>query len=178
MLHGIKSFLDSIIPNVHGQKKTEVETVATEEKKNLIREYLGKRKAAIVKRLRQHRELARKKRQQAKILRQKAQQKPDAATLAVKSLRVEAWVNLPVMEGTRTPCKIVAIIASNVSYIFTKRSGLKVGDFTTSQLIHMLIAENSKIPDTGVEFESVLAAIVTGLREDKSRSYDELSGET
>jgi hypothetical protein len=81
------------------------------------------------------------------------------------------------MEGTLTPCKLAAIIPSNDSYMFTNRSGLKVGDFKTSQLIHMLIAENSEILDTGAEFESVLASIVTGLREDKSKSYDQLSGE-
>ena len=174
----VKSFLDSIIQGVHGQKKKEVETVAREEKKNLIREYLAKRKQAIVKRLQQQRELAKKKRKRAKILRQKAQQKLDAATLAVKSLRVEAWVNLPVMEGTLTPCKLVAIIPGTDTYIFTNRAGLKVGEFSTSQLIHMIIAENSEILDTGAEFESVLASVVTGLREDKSKSYEELSGET
>lgn len=174
---GIKLFLDSIIQGVHGQKKKEVETVAKAEKKNLIREYLAKRKEAIVRRLEQQRELAKKKRKRAQILQQKAQQKLDAATQAVESLRVEAWVNLPVMEGTLTPCKLVAIIPGNGSYIFTNRSGIKVGEFTTSQLIHMIIAENSEILDTGAEFESVLASVVTGLREDKSKSYDELSGD-
>ncbi len=42
----------------------------------------------------------------------------------------------------------------------------------------MIIAENSEILDTGAEFENVLASVVTGLREDKSKSYDELSGDT
>ena len=173
----IETFLDSIIQGVHGQKKKEVETVAKEEKKSLIREYLSKRKKAIVKRLQQQKEIGKKKRKRAQILRQKAQQKLEATTLAVESLRVEAWVNLPVMEGTLTPCKLVAIIPGTDTYIFTNRAGLKVGEFSQGQLIHMIIAENSEILDTGAEFESVLASVVTGLREDKSKSYGELSGE-
>ena len=42
----------------------------------------------------------------------------------------------------------------------------------------MIIAENSEILDTGAEFESVLASVITHLREGKSKSYDELSGNT
>ena len=42
----------------------------------------------------------------------------------------------------------------------------------------MIIAENSEILDTGSEFESVLASVITHLREGKSKSYDELSGNT
>lgn len=42
----------------------------------------------------------------------------------------------------------------------------------------MVIAENSEILDTGAEFESVLASVITHLREGKSKSYDELSGNT
>jgi hypothetical protein len=42
----------------------------------------------------------------------------------------------------------------------------------------MIIAENSEILDTGAEFESVLASVIIHLREGKSKSYDELSGNT
>lgn len=172
----ITRFLDTVIQNIHGQKKKEIQAVARNEKKTLIREYLSKRHQAIAQRTKQQRVLAKKKHKRAQVLRQKAQQKFEAATRAVDSLKVEAWINLPVMEGTLTPCKLVAIIPSNDSYIFTNRAGLKVGEFSHRQLIHMIIAENSEILDTGAEFESVLAAVVTHVRAGKSKSYDELNG--
>lgn len=40
----------------------------------------------------------------------------------------------------------------------------------------MIVTENSEILDTGAEFESALATVVTGLREDKNKSFDELTG--
>mgnify|MGYP000211325120 FL=1 len=59
--------------------------------------------------------------------------------------------------------------------MFTNRKGLKVGQFTKGQLVHMLIAENSEILDTGAEFENVLSFIVSSLRDDKNKSFDELT---
>ena len=38
-----------------------------------------------------------------------------------------------------------------------------------------MVTENSEILDTGAEFESALANIVSGLREDRECSYDELT---
>ena len=172
----IERFLNTVIQSIHGQQKKETQTVARNEKKNLIREYLSKRQKSIAQRLKQQRVLAKKKHKRAQVLRKKAEQKFEAANRAVDSLKVEAWVNLPVMEGTLTPCKLVAIIPSTDTYIFTNRAGLKVGEFSHRQIIQMIIAENSEILDTGAEFESVLASVVTHLREGKSKSYDELSG--
>jgi len=40
----------------------------------------------------------------------------------------------------------------------------------------MLIAENSEILDTGAEFETVLSSVVSALRDNKNKSYDELTG--
>ena len=78
--------------------------------------------------------------------------------------------------GPLTPCKLVAIIPANKTYIFANRAGLKVAEYTASQLAHMIVTENSEILDTGAEFESALATVVTGLREDKNKSFDELTG--
>jgi hypothetical protein len=39
----------------------------------------------------------------------------------------------------------------------------------------MIIAENSEILDTGAGFDSVLATVVTGLRDSKNKSYDQLT---
>ncbi|GEM_PF-423073 len=174
----IERFLNTVIQSIHSQKEKEIQTVARDEKKNLIREYLSKRQKAIAQRLKQQQVLAKKKHKRAQVLRKKAEQKFEAATRAVDSLKVEAWVNLPVMEGTLTPCKLVAIIPSSNTYIFTNRAGLKVGEFSHRQITQMIIAENSEILDTGAEFESVLASVITHLREGKSKSYDELSGNT
>ena len=82
------------------------------------------------------------------------------------------------MEGTLTPCKLVAIIAAADKYIFANRAGIKVAEYTSGQLAQMIVTENSEILDTGAEFESVLSQVVTGLRADKNKSFDELTGNT
>jgi len=96
----------------------------------------------------------------------------------VKALRQDAWVKLPVIEGTVMPCKLVAIIPATETYIFANRAGLKVAEYTASQLAHMIVTENSEILDTGAEFESAMATVVSGLRDDKNKSYDELTGDS
>ena len=117
------------------------------------------------------------KHKRAMILRQKAIKKLEIATQAVTSLNVDAWVKLPIMEGTLTPCKLVAIIPGADKYIFANRAGIKVADYTSGQLSHMIVTENSEILDTGAEFESVLESVVSGLREDRNKSYEELTGD-
>ena len=103
----------------------------------------------------------------------------DAVTdAAISSLKPDAWITLSIMEGVQTPCKLVAIIASNQTYIFANRAGLKVAEYTASQLAHMIVTENSEILDTGAEFESALETVVSGLRENKSKSYEELIGDS
>ena len=99
----------------------------------------------------------------------KAKNKRRAADEAVASLNVDAWVKLPVMEGTLTPCKLAAIIPGGDKYIFTNRAGIKVADYTFSQLSQMIVTENSEIIDTGADFEKVLASVVMGVREDRDR---------
>ncbi|MEX2326306.1 MAG: DUF1631 family protein, partial [Pseudomonadales bacterium] len=125
-----------------------------------------------------HREEARVKQERAMVLRQKAARKLEAATEAVKALNIDAWVKLPIMEGTLTPCRLVAIIPASDKYIFANRGGIKVAEYTGGQLSHLIVTENSEILDTGAEFQSVLASIVTGLREDRGKSYEELTGDT
>ncbi|MDZ7684545.1 MAG: DUF1631 family protein [Gammaproteobacteria bacterium] len=112
------------------------------------------------------------------LRREKAERKRQAASDAVGALKVEAWMKLPIMEGTLTPCRLVAIIAGSDKYIFANRAGIKVAEYTASQLANLIVTENSEILDTGAEFENVLASVVTGLREDRHKSYDELTGDT
>lgn len=174
----IHQHLITVIQGIQQQKKKEVQIEAVQERKEVSQEYLAKRKAALVSALAQHRQQAEEKRKRAMLLRHKAEQKLEAATQAVKSLSVDAWVKLPIMEGTLTPCRLVAIIPGADKYIFANRAGIKVGEYTGGQLSHMIVTENSEILDTGAEFANVLASVVTGLREDKNKSYEELTGDT
>lgn len=173
----IKTHLLRVVRSVSQQKKKEKQAPETTERQVISEEYISKRKAALDKAQEQHRQHAAEKEQRAKLLRQKAQQKLDAANAAVAGLNVNAWVKLPLMQGTLTPCKLVARIPANDKYIFANRAGIKVAEYTSSQLAHMIVMENSEILDTGEEFEGVLASVVSGLRSDRNKSYDELTGD-
>ncbi len=174
----IKNHLLVVIQGIQQQKKKEIEIDEVQERRQVSQEYLAKRKQSLLKALEKHEQLAAKKRERARVLREKAERKREAAEQAVKSLKVEAWVRLPIMEGTLTPCRLVAIIPGAGKYIFANRAGIKVAEFTDGQLANMIITENSEILDTGAEFENVLASVVTGLREDRNKSYEELTGDT
>ncbi|HKI73881.1 MAG TPA: DUF1631 family protein, partial [Pseudomonadales bacterium] len=165
----IRSHLLTVIQGIQQQKKKEVQIEEVAQRKEVSQEYLAERKQALVQALEQHKQQAELKRKRAMILRQKAEQKLQAATDAVQSLKVEAWVKLPIMEGTLTPCRLVAIIPGANKFIFANRAGIKVAEYTGGQLSHMIITENSEILDTGAEFANVLASVVTGLREDRNK---------
>lgn len=174
----IHSHLITVIHGIQQQKKKEVQIEAIDERKEVSHQYLVRRKQALIQALEQHNQQAEQKRKRAMVLRQKAEQKLEAASAAVKALKVEAWVKLPVMEGTLTPCRLVAVIPGADKYIFANRAGIKVAEYTGGQLSNMIVTENSEILDTGAEFVNVLASVVTGLREDRNKSYDELTGNT
>ena len=170
--------LVNVLKTVSEQNKKEKQIEETEKRKSVSIEYAEQRKEDLEKQLAELEAKAERKRQRARVLRHKAKKKQDAAEATVRSLKQDAWVKLPIMAGTLTPCKLVAIIAGNDTYIFANRAGLKVAEYTGSQLAHMIVTENSEILDTGAEFESALATVVSGLREDKNKSYDELTGDT
>ena len=83
-----------------------------EERRVVSEEYTEQRKEDLVKQLQVLEEQAEKKKQRAMVLRHKAQKKLEAAETTVKALNQNAWVKLPIMEGTLTPCKLVAIIGA------------------------------------------------------------------
>ena len=172
-LHLIK-----VLKAVSDQNKKEKQIEEREARRVVSEEYTEQRKEDLERQLQRLEEQAAKKKQRAMVLRHKARKKLEAAEATVVSLRQDAWVKLPIMEGTLTPCKLVAIISANDTYIFANRAGLKVAEYTGSQLAHMIVTENSEILDTGAEFESALATVVSGLREDKNKTYDELTGDT
>jgi|TARA_B100001964_G_C13691000_1_gene361771 hypothetical protein len=71
-----------------------------------------------------------------------------------------------------------AVLPGNSKYIFANRAGIKLAEYTPSQLSNLIVTENSEILDTGTEFEDVLTNVVTGLRDNRTKSYEELSGES
>ena len=173
-----RAHLFAVLKAVSKQNKKEKKIEAQQERRAVSKEYSHQRKEDLGKELELLRQQAVKKKNRAMILRHKVQKKYDAAAATVSSLKPDAWVTLSIMEGVQTPCKLVAIIASNQTYIFANRAGLKVAEYSASQLAHMIVTENSEILDTGAEFESALATVVSGLREDKSKSYEELTGDS
>jgi hypothetical protein len=173
-----KAHLFTVLRSVSDQNKKEKKIEVREERKAVSEEYSSQRKEELEHELQLIAEKAERKKQRAMVLRDKARKKQEVAEATVKALRQDAWVKLPIMEGTLTPCKLVAIIPATETYIFANRAGLKVADYTASQLAHMIVTENSEILDTGAEFESALATVVSGLREDKNKSYEELTGDS
>ena len=173
-----KAHLAKVLKAVSQQNKKEKKIAVQQERSVVSEAYSSQRKEDLEKQLAILEKRAERKKQRAMVLRHKAQKKYAIAEATVKALRQDAWVKLPVIEGTVMPCKLVAIIPATETYIFANRAGLKVAEYTASQLAHMIVTENSEILDTGAEFESAMANIVSGLREDKNKSYDELTGDS
>lgn len=173
-----KDQLFTVLKAVSDQNKKEKQIEVQQDRLAVSQEYSHQRKEDLGKALDLLRQQAERKKNRAMILRHKIQKKYDAAEATIRSLKPDAWVTLSIMEGTRTPCKLVAVIAFSQTYIFANRAGLKVAEYTASQLAHMIVTENSEILDTRAEFENALAAIVSGLRDDKSKSYEELTGDS
>lgn len=166
-----------VLNRVSEQNKAEKRERLEAERRRLAQRYRKTRNSEIIQAQSLLRRQAKAKARRARVLRNKAIRKHRLAVSAVQSLRVDAWVNLPIMEGTQTPCKLVAIIGGQDKYMFTNRAGIKVAEFTGRQLANMIVTENSEILDTGAEFENVLASVVTGLRASKNKSYEELTGD-
>ena len=167
--------LQGIVRSFQDEKRMEKQDAEAERRRQMYEAYVEARQVEHERGNEQQKALARRKHKRALLLRQKARKKLEAPERMVGDLKTDAWVKLPVMEGTLTPCRLAAILPGNDTYVFVNRAGLKVAEYTPGQLAHLVITENSEILDTGAEFESALANIVSGLREDRERSYDELT---
>jgi len=141
----IYEHLYTVVLQVQQQKKKEIQTAEVNRRRDMSHVFLAKRKEALAQALMHHRKVARQKQKHSLLLREKAHKKLESADLAVAGLRVDAWVKLPIMEGASTPCKLVAIIPVQDKFIFANRAGIKVGEYTRSQLSHMIVTENSEI---------------------------------
>jgi len=104
------------------------------------------------------------------------QEKVAAFTEQVNNLNVGAWLKLPAADGRLEECKLAVKVAVSDKLIFVSRTGEKIGDYSTEQLITLLVAGEGEINDSGVEFEDTLAQVVTKLRQDRDKSYDDLTG--
>ena len=172
----VSDHLDSIITTIKTQKARELKEQQIEQRKLISKEFLSQQKTFISNEVLRLKQRAALKKKRAKLLREKVEKKIDSANLAVGKLRADAWVKLPLMEGTQTPCKLVAVVSAADKFIFANRAGIKVAEYTASQLSHMIVTENSEILDTGAEFENVLATVVSGLRDNRNKSFDQLTG--
>ena len=173
----IRDHLQDILRTVNEQVKKERLATQEKERKALARKHRTARKSSRVADLSRQKIVSRLKKKRSIALRRKTLQKRTSAVKAVAQLHPDAWVKLPLMVGTLTPCKLVAVMPGGERYIFANRAGIKVAEYSARQLSNLLITENSEILDTGDEFDRVLSNIIIGLRHSKTQSFDTLSGE-
>ncbi|MEM7363472.1 MAG: DUF1631 family protein [Pseudomonadota bacterium] len=98
-------------------------------------------------------------------------------TEMVAHLSIGAWVALPNTDGVMTECKLGVRIARANKLIFVTRTGNKVGEYSVDELVQLLLIGEAEIEDQGVEFEDTLAQVVSRLRKDRDKSYDDLTGQ-
>lgn len=96
-------------------------------------------------------------------------------TTIVASLGTGAMIRLPDATGEKQDCKLAVRIAAADKMIFVDQGGMKAGDYKAQQLVELLVAGAAELSDLGVEFEDTLAAVVTKLRSDREKSYDDLT---
>jgi len=111
-----------------------------------------------------------------------AMEQADAGTIAefekrVGDLALGAWLDLPGPNEQLERCKLAVRIPARDKLIFVSRGGLKVGEYSSAQLVQVLIAGQGAIQDDGSEFDDTLAEVLTRLRHDRARSYDDLTGD-
>lgn len=163
-----------------------------ERKAELDREQ-EEREAAREKALREAADLERQQEEEARQARLQAREKRleeakqalaeadpelvDTVTGKVADLAVGAWLKLPGADGQLVDCKLAVKISATDKLIFVSQSGTKVGEYTSDEMIRLLVAGQGEIQDEGVEFEDTLQQVVSRLRQDKNKSYDDLTGE-
>jgi hypothetical protein len=103
-------------------------------------------------------------------------EKVNELTVTVSSLNVGAWLKLPDADGMLEECKLAVKLTAVDKMIFVSRSGVRVGEYSTEELVQILVAGEGEIEHGGVEFEDTLAEVVTKLRRDRNKSYDDLTG--
>lgn len=164
----IRLYLGKVVNEYHAQLRKQKKEPAPEKRKVITMEYVKSRRVTQAEEKVVQTKHVKAKKARAEVLRHKSEHKIQVAEAAVSSLKPNAWVNLPVMKEVLTPCKLAAYIPATDTYVFVNRAGMKVAEYTSSQLSHLLVSENSEILDTGHEFENVLQKVVMALREDRA----------
>ena len=94
----------------------------------------------------------------------------------IQALNVGNWVRLPGPTGQVEECKLAVRLASADKMIFVSRAGIKLGEYSTKELAQIILAGQGNIEVENVEFEDTLAQVVKKLRQDRNKSYDDLTG--
>lgn len=85
----------------------------------------------------------------------------------IASLHPGAWVELPQTDSdVLLRCKLVAIMRSSDTYIFTDRRGVKVAEHDRATLAQLLANNSATIISNGDDFEGQLSKVVLTLRRD------------
>lgn len=86
-----------------------------------------------------------------------------------RSLRVGCWVEWHNGDSRRIRCKLAAVIRASSRYIFVNRSGIKVVEYSESDLAYAL-AENVIAPlDDSLIFDRALESVIGDLRFSRRR---------
>ena len=91
-------------------------------------------------------------------------------------LNIGARLQLPNSIGSPEECTLAVKLAAADKMIFVSRTGVKLGEYNTEQLVQLLLVGDAEIQEAGVEFQDTLAQVVTKLRVDRDKSYDDLTG--
>ena len=177
------SFFTGIIED-HQRKLKQAEEADQAEREREAARKKALEEAAALERTRQDEERERQRQEKEERIerareaasRSENQEKLAELSDAVRKLQIGAWLKLPAADGTLEECKLAVRVASADKFIFVSRTGVKMGEFTSEQLTALLVAGEGEIADTGVEFEDTLAQVVSKLRQDRNRSYDDLTG--
>ncbi len=94
----------------------------------------------------------------------------------VKALQTGAWLKLPGADGRLEECKLAVKMSASDKMIFVSQSGGKVGEYNSDELVRLLVAGQGEIQDEGVNYEDTLQQVVSKLRQDRHKSYDDLTG--
>ena len=97
-------------------------------------------------------------------------------TVTVSSLNVGAWLKLPDADGLLSECKLAVKLTATNKMIFVSRAGMRMGEYSIEELVQILVAGEGEIEKGGLEFEDTLEKVVTKLRKDRDKSYDDLTG--
>jgi len=173
----IKKHFQQIFHEIAEQTRAEKAATEKAQRAKLVLIHRKTRKAARDKALAKQKDIAKHKKKRSTALRRKSLQKMKSARESVARLQVEAWVNLPLVAGKLTACKLVAIMPGGDKYIFADRAGAKVAEYTARQLSSLLVSENSEIIETGDEFDKNLSSIIIGQRHNRTLGIDELTGD-